>query len=245
MRTATLLLCGTLALAVPCAAAAAAPPATPGAAPPAAKAAAGADTPAAPGAPAAAPAIAEEPPSPATQGVSARREAPPMGLIVRGGYFGLPDTLADRLFRMHPKVSGSIYGAEFRYHGAGGGRSVGSIGVAIDRATTEANGLWQTDEFDEPWAASGKIDMTAITVTGYASILPSWPLHPFVGLGIGAAYLKGSYRKDDDQVNVDAWFPAVHIPVGLALELGDRFVLAAEARFIDGIAAGGHLEVRF
>ena len=186
--------------------------------------------------------LVETDPSPAA---FAAPEPPDTTFLVRGGYFGVPDVIADSLFRMHPKVDGYAYGAEFRYHGHGGVRSVGSVGLAVDRATTKADGLWQTDEFDEPWAASGKIDMTAVTITAYANIFPSWPVHPYVGFGLGAAYVSGSYRKNDDVVNVDAWFPAVHIPVGLALELGDRFLLAAEARFIDGITAGGALAVRF
>ncbi len=251
MRAATVLICGALALALPAGAGAAgrgaaraasqdasspAPASVPASAPEAAPAA---GTQPVPGEAAVAPALTpgEEPAEPAGP-----RD---IGILVRAGYFGLPDVLADSLFRMHPKVDGFSYGAEFRYHGAGGPRGVASVGIAVDRASVEADGLWQTDEYDEPWAASGKIEMTAVTVTGYANILPSWPVHPYVGLGIGAAYLEGSYRKDDDLVTVDAWFPALHVPVGLAVELGDAFLLSLEARFIDGISAGLAFEARF
>lgn len=173
-------------------------------------------------------------------------ESPPSwGLLLRGGYFGLPDTLANKLFRQHPKVTGSSYGGELRYHGEGGARGIASVGLTVDQCVMQADGLWQQDEFDKPWSASGDITMTAITLTGYWSILPSWWVHPYFGLGVGAAYLKGSYRKDNDLKTAEYWVPAVHIPFGLAIELGDHVQLVAEARVMNGIAAGGAIQVRF
>ncbi len=167
------------------------------------------------------------------------------GVLARGGYFGLPDVIADKLFVQHPKVAGSFYGGEIRYHGEGGGRGVASIGLAVDAGTTEGDGIWQTDEYDPPTAAGGDIKMLSFTATGYWTAFPSWYVHPYVGLGIGVGYFKGSLTKDDDLTEVSLWLPVVHIPLGIAVELGDRFQICVETRFIDGITAGGALQVRF
>jgi len=167
------------------------------------------------------------------------------GVLVRGGYFGVPNFIADELFLQHPDIAGSIYGAEIRYHGEGGGRGTSSIGLAIDSATASADGIWQEDESTSPKTASGEVSMLAITLTGYWSIFPSWYVHPYVGLGIGVAHAKGFYKDETERVDVDVWAPVVHIPIGLAVELGKRFQLAVEGRFIDGIAIGGALQVRF
>ena len=87
--------------------------------------------------------------------------------------------------------------------------------------------------------------MLVITLTKYWSLFPSWYVHPYFGLGIGVAHAKGHYQDETELVVADYWIPAVHIPIGLAVELGKRFQLAIEGRFIDGIAIGGALQVRF
>lgn len=174
----------------------------------------------------------------------AAEKEPVWGVLVRGGYFGLPDFIADELFVEHPGVEGSNYGAEVRYHGNGGGRGIASIGLAIDTATARADGIWRQDESKSPKAASGEISLLAFTLTGYWSLFPSWYLHPYVGLGIGLAYVKGRYT-DEEPIEVNEWLPVVHIPVGLAVELGKHLQLSVEGRFIDGIAYGGALQVRF
>ena len=167
------------------------------------------------------------------------------GLLVRGGYFGLPSFIADELFVRHPAVKGSSIGAEIRYHGEGGGRGIASIGLAVDSATCKADGEWQQNETSEIKTASGDISMLAITVTGYWSLFPSWYVHPYFGLGIGAARVKGYYKNETDRVDADVWIPALHVPLGLAIELGKRWQLTVEGRVINGVAIGGALQVRF
>jgi len=167
------------------------------------------------------------------------------GVLLRGGYFGLPDFIADELFVQHPDIAGTSFGLEFRYHGEDGGRGVSSIGLAVDYATAKADGVWQADESDVPESASGQVDMLAFTLTGYWSLFPSWYVHPYVGIGIGVAHATGYYQDQGERKDADYWVPVLHVPVGLAVELGKRFQLAIEGRFIDGIAIGGALQVRF
>ena len=191
------------------------------------------------GAPLAAPAPA---PVPAAPG---KVDDTTWGVLVRGGYFGVPNFIADELFLQHPDVAGTSFGLEIRYHGEGGGRGVSSIGLAVDYATAKADGIWQADESDTPTKAAGEVDMLAFTLTGYWSLFPSWYVHPYVGLGIGVAHATGYYQDEKERNDVDYWVPVLHVPVGLAVELGKSLQLAIEARFIDGIAIGGALQLRF
>ena len=167
------------------------------------------------------------------------------GVVARGGYYGIPDAVAGEIFYRHPEVSGWIAGAELRYFGNGGARSITSIGLAVDHGYAEADGLWQAEKTDRPVQASGSATMTAITLTTYWNLFPSWRLHPYVGLGVGAAYFEGEYEDAGGPIRESGWLPAVHIPIGLAFELGENAQLSAEARFIDGFAAGGALLLRF
>jgi opacity protein-like surface antigen len=172
------------------------------------------------------------------------------GLLVRGGYFGLPNFIVDELFVQHPDVTGYSVGAEIRYHGEGGGRGVSSIGLAVETATASMNGDWQQSETDKVVNAKGDVSMLAFTLTGYWSLFPTWYLHPYIGIGIGAAHLKGSYEAvyedtSGKKIAADIWIPVLHIPVGLAVELGKQLQLTVEGRFLDGIAIGGALQVRF
>lgn len=167
------------------------------------------------------------------------------GVLARGGYFGLPDTIADDLFRQHPKVKGSFFGGEVRYYGDAGRRGFSSLGLAVDSATVEGDGIWQTDEYDSPAAIGGTIKMLSFTVTSYWTAFPSWYVHPYIGLGIGAGYFKGNVSTEDELTEVTVVLPVVHIPLGLAIELGERFQISVETRFLDGITAGGVLQVRF
>jgi opacity protein-like surface antigen len=168
-----------------------------------------------------------------------------VGLIARAGYFGLPDPIADQLFSQHPEVDGTIYGGEIRLHGGGGGRGVFSVGFAVDYGETSAYGIWQTEESSAPQAGSGDISMLAFTVTGYWSIVPGGVIHPYLGLGLGIGYFKGTIQEEADIVEVETLLPVLHIPMGLALELGPHVQLSLEARIINGIAAGGALQIRF
>lgn len=167
------------------------------------------------------------------------------GVLARGGYFGLPNSVADSFFHQHPDLDGSSYGGEIRYHGDEGGRGTSSIGLTIDSCQVKGKGIWQAEEDDVASTVDGKISLLSVTVTGYWSMFPSWYVHPYIGLGIGAGYLKGNYSENGVPVEVTGVIPVVHLPIGLAIELGERFQLSAEARFIDGLAYGGALQVRF
>ena len=195
---------------------------------------------AAPAAAAAEPAAPEAAPAPPAGDDGTR-----WGLVARGGLFGVPNLVADEFFAQHPDIEGAFAGAEIRYFGDGGGRGVSSIGLAIDHGEGDADGTWQADDDDKPTVAEGSVKMTAVTLTGYWSLFPSWPLHPYVGLGLGVGWFEGEYANEDGPIREEGWLPVVHVPVGLALELGRSLQLSAEARFIDGFTGGAALLLRF
>jgi hypothetical protein len=186
-----------------------------------------------------------EAPAPATTGESGGQGDTAWGVLVRGGYFSLWDGIADELFVEHPELTGWNVGAEIRYHGEGGGRGIASVGLAIDSVSVSAKGDWQHDETDPLVAGEGEVRMLAISLTGYLNLFPSWYVHPYVGLGLGVALATGHYTDETQRVDADYFVPVVHVPVGLAVELSEGYQLAIEARFNDGLAIGGALQMRF
>lgn len=192
------------------------------------------------------PALAPAPPEPpATRD---RKDDTTWGLLIRGGVFDLPGVIKDALFIKHPEeIDGPILGAEIRYHGEDGGRGAASIGVSFDSVTATGTGEWQHTDSKRTMIGYGEVTVMAVTVTGYWSLLPSWYVHPTIGIGIGVAHATGHYQDDADRnqwVDADYWIPAVHVPVGLAIELGKGLQLTIEGRFIDGISIGASLQAR-
>ncbi len=170
---------------------------------------------------------------------------PRWGLIGRYGYYGVPDWLLDMLFEEHPSVDGTIAGAELRYYGESGPEGLFSVGLTLDVGSSEGIGVWQEDKGDAVVVGGGEVDIASAALSLYFDFWPESPLHPYLGLGLGAAWAEGRYERDGEQVTVEEFVPAVHIPVGLLLNLGNHFGIALEARVIDGFSWGGNLQLRF
>lgn len=183
-------------------------------------------------------------------GVSAAEDegsspAPGWGLLVRGGYYGVPDWILDQLFEQHPEVDGTIVGGELRYYGDGGPSGAFSIGLGFDVGSADGFGTWQENAGDPSINGGGDVDLAAGHITLYFDIVPSSPIHPYIGFGGGAGYAKGRYVREGEEINVEEFVPVIHLPVGVVLNLGENFGLSAEARVIDGISYGGSLQLRF
>jgi hypothetical protein len=170
---------------------------------------------------------------------------PSWGVSVRGGHYGVPDWILNLLFEEHPSVDGTIVGGELRYYGNGGASGAFSVGLTVDAGSTDGFGLWQENAGDVPVVGGGSVDIVAGTLTAYWDIKPSYPLHPFVGFGLGVGYAEGTYDRDGEAVTVKEFVPVVHIPVGLIWNLGPRFGIGVEGRVIDGFSWGGILQLRF
>lgn len=184
------------------------------------------------------------PPSAAQEAQSSSPQ-PSWGVVVRGGYYGVPDWLLDLLFERHPDVDGTIFGAELRYYGEGGPSGVLSLGLGFDVGRSDGFGIWQEDAGDLPINGGGEVDILASHLTAYFDIVPSYPVHPYIGIGGGVGYAEGRYVRDGEEINVEEIVPVIHLPIGIVANLGDNFGLSAEARVIDGISFGGSLQLRF
>jgi opacity protein-like surface antigen len=171
---------------------------------------------------------------------------PQWGVGARVGTFGVPNQILDKVLEKHPGIRGALFGAEIRYLGDGGPGGNLSVALTADAGSTEADGVWQQDPEDKPSSGRGSLEMQAVTLTVYWDLFASSPVHPFVGLGGGVAFIQGSYRDGDgDEVRIDDYLPALHLPVGIVFQLGPTVTLRAEARFIDMISLGGMLMVNF
>lgn len=180
-----------------------------------------------------------------SQSLPAAEGEPGWGVGVRYGSFGVPDKIADRFLDEHPSISGSISGIELRYYGSGGPSGSLSIALTVDYGFTSAEGLWKKDTWSKAVYAEGELNMLAATITGYWDIFASMPLHPYAGIGFGYAMVDGSYMEEAGEVNISEGLPALHLPVGLALNLGDRLTIRAEARIINALSLGGCLMINF
>ena len=172
--------------------------------------------------------------------------APPeWGIGFRAGTYGVPDWVLDQLFEEHPSVDGSIVGAELRWYGENGPQGLFSVGLTLDVGQAEGTGIWQETSRSTPVAGGGTIDIAASTVTLYWDYWAWRSIHPYVGLGAGLGWAKGSYVEENEDVTVKEFIPVIHIPVGLAFDLGETFRLAFEGRVIDGWSWGGLFQIRF
>ncbi len=172
--------------------------------------------------------------------------APPRwGIGFRAGTYGVPDWVLDTLFEEHPSVDGSIVGAELRWYGDNGPSGLFSVGLTFDVGQADGTGIWQETSQSTPVAGGGDIDIAASSLTLYWDFWFWNRIHPYVGLGAGIGYAKGSYVEENDDITVKEFIPVIHIPVGLAFDLGETFRFSLEGRVIDGWSWGGLFQIRF
>lgn len=175
----------------------------------------------------------------------ARADDHSWGFGVRYGTFGIPNRLADQWLDEHPGIRGTIRGAEIRYYGAGGPDGIFSVGVGLDYGSTFASGTWKKDPEDTPVVANGEISLAAATLTLYWDLWPTIRVHPFLGIGFGYAKLDGSYEENSSRGAISESIPAVHIPIGLTILVGEHLSVRAEARIINAVSFGGQLMFNF
>ena len=190
-------------------------------------------------------------PAPSLAGARRRDAAAPddtsWGLLAARRLLRPPGLHRGRALRAAPRRStGSTFGAEIRYHGEGGGRG---------RHEHRPRGRLRHGRGARA-PGSGRVGRSLTTRAARSSMLAGHPdrlLEP-LPLLVRPPLRRRRHRrraprrelqKEDDLTTADIWIPVVHVPVGLALELGKRLQLAVEGRFIDGIAVGGALQVRF
>lgn len=179
------------------------------------------------------------------------KKPPSWGFGARYGTFGIPNQILDKYFVKHPSVSGSVFGGEIRYYGDGGPKGVFSLGLSVDSGNLASEGDWQSEEGDDITHLDADFKVLAATLTMYFDIAPSWVVHPYLGLGLGWSIVEanGTMREQGDfadfVIEHEGRLPAVHLPVGLAIQVWDHLTLRAEARIIDAFSLGGQIMVNF
>lgn len=177
---------------------------------------------------------------------SSEAKAQRWGIGIHGGYFGVPDFILDKVFVEHPSVSGSTFGIEARYYGDKGPDRVFNWLFSLDYGKFSGDGYWRAEEGDD--LEYGKIDVSLISLTATAlwSILPTKPVNPYIGIGLGVGLLKGTGKsKDEPEESVSATIPVLHIPIGLNIKASDKFHISIEGGFRDGFYAGGGARILF
>ena len=178
-------------------------------------------------------------------GTAMGQEAPQWAFGVRAAAWSIPGTLLDQFLDEHPSVKGETYGMEFRYYGADGPSGVFSVSYGFDVGRIDGTGFWllKDDDPDEDGRrGKAQADVYALTATFLWDIMPEWVVHPYLGLGIGVAYVDGEIPpgEEDDDDSYKGPAPAVNIPLGLRAQLTENLSLNVDARlFMGGLALGG------
>jgi opacity protein-like surface antigen len=176
---------------------------------------------------------------------------PRWGVGFRYGATGASSLVLDLAFDEHPSVSGSVYGVEVRYYGEQGSKSTSSVAFSVDFLDFEAGGAdgkWQEDADSDVYTGGGDMKLTTYTFTAYHDFFAGMPIHPYAGFGIG--YAKGSGNVTlTSYKEIKTYSPkdllAIHIPVGVTMNIGRHATVRAEARYLDSLSYGLQLMANF
>lgn len=182
-------------------------------------------------------------------------DEPRFGISAKVGWFGIPRKLIDAMkldvitideipygVVKKPYIEGDVYGLEFRYYGKKGLKSGYSSVFSYERNILRGEGVWEKEIGYGVFGGTLNSASHTLTFSSLFDIFPSFPIHPFFGLGIGVSYL--SYRVEllkteggqevkkigEDNVII----PVFHFPVGLRFYIGKIADLKLEAGFKNG-----------
>ncbi len=181
-------------------------------------------------------------------------DAPRAGFGLRASAFGVPDQVLDLFIYEHPQVRGQSYALELRSYGRKGPRSVFSGVYSLEYSKMDGEGPWRDEEGHRTLVGSGEVTQWSFTATVLMNIFPSLPVHPYLGAGIGigkiSIWYEGSYTDEvgtqiTDRYEEDRIIPVVHVPIGIAINIRDRFEVRIEGGFKNGFYAGAGLSVNF
>ncbi len=176
------------------------------------------------------------------------------GAGARVSSFGIPNALLDLALYEHPQLSGTAFSFEIHSYGDRGPRSVFSGVYALEYSRISGQGHFRVESYDRRFFGSGEVTQLNLTATILMHAFPSSPVHPYIGAGIGigsmSVWAEGSYQDElgttiRDTVQEKLLVPVGHVPIGVLLNLGDKFFLRAEAGFKNGFYFGGSAAVNF
>jgi opacity protein-like surface antigen len=194
-------------------------------------------------------AVPDPAPEASTQPASRRAPyQPTWGIGARYGSMGATNWVLDAWLEKHPSVDGSATGVELRYYGKEGSKAFSSLAIPADWVNLDGNGEWQEKADSELLTGGADLSMQAYTITAYYDLFPSLPIHPYFGIGVGYAKLSGDVTITSSD-EIKTWKPkelvAVHIPVGLVLNVGKFVSVRGEVRFLDSLSYGGMVMLNF
>jgi hypothetical protein len=177
-----------------------------------------------------------------------------IGAGIRISSFGIPNALLDLVLYEHPQLAGTAKSFEIHSYGEKGPQSVFSGIYCLEYSRISGEGYWRVENYDNRIFGSGEVTQVNFTASILMHIFPSSPIHPYIGGGIGigsmSIWAEGSHQDELGTTIRDTYkkriiVPVGHIPVGIIANIGDKFLLRAEAGFKNGFYFGGSLAVIF
>jgi len=107
------------------------------------------------------------------------------GTGARFSSFGIPSALLDLALYQHPKLTGTAMSFELHTYGDKGPRSVFSGVYCLEYSRISGEGYWRVENYDTRIFGSGEITQLNFTASILLHIFPSFPIHPYMGGGIG------------------------------------------------------------
>ncbi len=162
--------------------------------------------------------------------------------------FGIPNQLLDLLLYEHPEIDGAAFGLEIRSYGEKGLQSVFSGLYCFEYSKMSGEGPWRYNQQDRQLNGAGEIVQVSLTASILLHLFPRFPVHPYIGAGIGigriSIWSEGSYQDEfgttiKDSTNQSYIVPVGHIPVGIAVNIMNKFELRLEGGFKNGFYFGG------
>lgn len=179
---------------------------------------------------------------------------PSAGVGLKFGYFGIPGQLLDIFLFEHPGISGSATALEVRNYGPKGPGSIFSGLYTIEYSTMKGEGLWRISQDGARVEGNGVINQVNFTATIIMSLFPKFPIHPYIGGGIGIGFISmSSEGKHIDELGtvVEETYsdkkviPVGHLPVGVMLNFNNKIEMRIEGGFKNGFYFSGSIVYNF
>lgn len=174
-------------------------------------------------------------------------KVPTSGVGFRISSFGIPNAMLDWFLDEHPTINGSSFCFEYRSYGKGGPNSTFTGVFGLEYSKMSGVGPWRVEPGDNLVDGQGEFSQISVCATVLLNIFPSFPVHPYIGAGIGfgkvSFWYEGIYTdrlgteiKDTEQSSIP--FVVGHIPVGIMANIMDKVELRVEVGFKNGFYFG-------
>jgi opacity protein-like surface antigen len=181
-------------------------------------------------------------------------KVPHAGIGIRGSAFGIPNQLLDLLIYEHPEIKGQSYAFEIRSYGSKGPKGVFSGLYSLEYSKMSGEGAWRDEQDHRRLEGEGEISQVSLTATIIMSIFPRSPVHLYIGGGLGigrvSIWYEGTYTDEvgtqiTEKYEEERVIPVAHVPIGIAVNIGNRAEIRLEGGFKNGFYLGGGIVFNF